>query len=165
MICFKETETVSYAKLLSRYELAKEKLTFVMDWINANRNENGQWDFGEKAKDGVYFECCVVEAPALWKVHASPRFRNSCKFSPCNHNAGTADQRYVPKQAFSTHTVDNNVIKGLGLSQNRRVSGQRLCLLILQISISVDHDVPAFSKAGTFFLLRYLKNGREMSVV
>jgi len=40
---------------LSRYNLAKEKLTFVMDWINANRNENGQWDFGEKAKDGVYF--------------------------------------------------------------------------------------------------------------
>ena len=59
-------------------------------------------------------------------------------------------------------TIDH---KGLGLSQNRRVSGQRLCLLILQISISADHDVPAFSKAGTFFLLRYLKNGREMSVV
>ena len=57
--------------------------------------------------------------------HASPRFRNSCKFSPCDHNAGAADQRHVPKQAFSTHTVDNNVIKGLGLSQNRRVSGQR----------------------------------------
>lgn len=59
-------------------------------------------------------------------------------------------------------TIDH---KGLGLSQNRRVSGQRLCLLILQISISADRDVPAFSKAGTFFLLRYLKNGREMSVV
>ena len=53
--------------------------------------------------------------------------------------------------------------EGLGLSQNRRVSGQRLCLLILQISISADRDVPAFSKAGTFFLLRYLKNSREMS--
>ena len=59
-------------------------------------------------------------------------------------------------------TIDH---KGLGLSQNRRVSGQRLCLLILQISISADRDVPAFSKAGTFFLLRYLKNGRKMSVV
>ena len=103
----------------------------------------------------------MVEAPASWKVHASLRFRNSCKFSPCNHNAGTADQRYVPKQAFSTHTVDSNVIKGLGYSQNRRVSGQRLCLLILQISISVDHDVPAFSKAGTFFLLRYLKKAEK----
>ena len=55
--------------------------------------------------------------------------------------------------------------KGLGLSQNCRVSGQRLCLLILQISISADRDVLAFSKAGTFFLLRYLKNGRKMSVV
>ena len=37
--------------------------------------------------------------------------------------------------------------------------------LLSQISISADHDDPAFSKAGTFFLLRYLKNGREMSVV
>ena len=36
-------------------------------------------------------------------------------------------------------------------------------MLFSQISISADHDVPAFSKAGTFFLLRYLKNGREMS--
>ena len=88
---------------------------------------------------------------------ASPRFRNSCKFSPCNHNAGTANQRHNPKQAFSTRTVDNNVIKGLGYSQNRRVSGQRLCLLFSQISISADYGVPAFSKAGTFFLLRYLK--------
>ena len=112
-----------------------------------------------------YFECYVVEAPALWKVHTSPYFRNSGQFGPCDHNAGTADQRHDPKQAFSTHAVDNNVIKGLGLSQNCRVSGQRLCLLFSQISISADRDVPAFSKAGTFFLLRYLKNGREMSVV
>ena len=51
--------------------------------------------------------------------------------------------------------------KGLGYSQNRRVSGQRLCLLILQISISADRDVPAFSKAGTFFLLRYLKTAEK----
>lgn len=26
-----------------------------MNWINANRDENGCWDFGKKAKDGVYF--------------------------------------------------------------------------------------------------------------
>ena len=39
----------------------------------------------------------------------------------------------------------------------------RLCLLFSQISISADRDFPAFSKAGTFFLLRYLKNGRGMS--
>lgn len=51
--------------------------------------------------------------------------------------------------------------KGLGYSQNRRVSGQRLCLLFSQISISADRDVPAFSKAGTFFLLRYLKTAEK----
>ena len=83
-----------------------------------------------------YFECCVVKAPASRKVHTSPYFRNSGQFSPCDHNAGTADQRHVPKQAFSTHTGDNNVIKGLGLSQNRRVSGHRMCLLIHQIPVS-----------------------------
>ena len=98
-------------------------------------------------------------------MHAPPHFRNSGQFNPYNHNAGTADQRHVSKQAFSTHTGDNNVIKGLGYSQNCRVSGQRLCLLFSQISISAGHDVPAFSKAGTFFLLRYLKNGRKMSIV
>ena len=86
------------------------------------------WDF----RFPSYFECCVVEAPASRKVHAALRFRNSCKFSPCNHNAGTADQRHDPKQTFSTHTGDNNVIKGLGYSRNRRVSGQRLCLLFSQ---------------------------------
>ena len=46
---------IAAIEVLSRYDLAKEKLTFVMDWINANRNENGQWDFGEKEKNGVYF--------------------------------------------------------------------------------------------------------------
>ncbi len=46
---------IAAIEILSRYAQAKEKLTFVMDWLNANRNENGQWDFGEKAKDGVYF--------------------------------------------------------------------------------------------------------------
>ena len=51
--------------------------------------------------------------------------------------------------------------KDLGYSPNRRVSGQRLCLLFSQISISADRDVPAFSKAGTFFLLRYLKTAEK----
>ena len=118
------------------------------------------WDF----RFPSYFECCVVEAPASRKVHAALRFRNSCKFSPCNHNAGTADQRHDPKQTFSTHTGDNNVIKGLGLSQNRRVSGQRLRLLFPQISMSADRDVLASSKAGTF-LFSATKNGRRMSAV
>ena len=46
---------IAAMEVLSRYSLAKDKLHFVADWLNANRNENGQWDLGEKAKDGVYF--------------------------------------------------------------------------------------------------------------
>lgn len=42
-------------EVLSRYEQAKNKLGFVTDWLYANRNVNGQWDFGEKAKDDIYF--------------------------------------------------------------------------------------------------------------
>ena len=118
------------------------------------------WDF----RFPSYFECCVVEAPASRKVHAALRFRNSCKFSPFNHNAGTADQRHDPKQTSSTHTGDSNVIKGLGYSRNRRVSGQRLRLLFPQISMSADRDVLAFSKAWTF-LFSATKNGRRMSAV
>ena len=112
-----------------------------------------------------YFECYVVEAPISWKVHASPHFRNSGQFSLAIIMLAQPISGIILSRLFSTHTVDNNVIKGLGYSQNRRVSGHWLCLLILQISIFVDRDVLAFSKAGTFFLLRYLKNGREMSVV
>lgn len=115
------------------------------------------WDF----RCPSYFECCVVEAPASRKVHAALHFRNSCKFSPCNHNAGTADQRHDPKQTFSTHTGDNNVIKGLGYSRNRRVSGQRLRLLFPQISMSADCDVLAFSKAGTFLFSATKKTAEE----
>lgn len=42
-------------EVLSRYGQAKSKLAFVSDWLSACRDENGQWDFGEKAKDGIYF--------------------------------------------------------------------------------------------------------------
>ncbi|MDI9468881.1 MAG: hypothetical protein QM296_01600 [Bacillota bacterium] len=42
-------------EVLLRYDRARDKLSFVIDWLDANRDENGQWDFGEKAKDGVYF--------------------------------------------------------------------------------------------------------------
>ena len=42
-------------ELLAGYECAKEKLGFVVDWLEANKDENGQWDFGPKANDGVYF--------------------------------------------------------------------------------------------------------------
>jgi len=46
---------IAAIEVLSRYELAKGKLAFVMEWIRANCNEDGRWDFGAKAKDGVYF--------------------------------------------------------------------------------------------------------------
>ena len=42
-------------EVLSRYGRAKDKLAFVIDWLTANQDENGQWNFGEKAKDGIYF--------------------------------------------------------------------------------------------------------------
>lgn len=42
-------------EVLSRYDRARDKLAFAADWLCANRDENGQWDFGEKAKDGIYF--------------------------------------------------------------------------------------------------------------
>jgi len=42
-------------ELLAEYEAAREELSFIADWIEANRNENGKWDLGKDAKDGVYF--------------------------------------------------------------------------------------------------------------
>lgn len=42
-------------EVLSGYDLAKEKLGFAVDWLNANKDENGQWDFGTKANDSIYF--------------------------------------------------------------------------------------------------------------
>lgn len=42
-------------EVLEGYETAKEKLSFVVEWLNDNKDENGQWDFGPKANDGVYF--------------------------------------------------------------------------------------------------------------
>ena len=40
---------------LSGYELAKEKLGFVVDWLQENKDKSGQWDLGAKAKDNIYF--------------------------------------------------------------------------------------------------------------
>jgi len=46
---------VGALEILSGYDLAKEKLGFAVDWLNANKDVNGQWDFGAKTNDGVYF--------------------------------------------------------------------------------------------------------------
>ncbi len=42
-------------ELLIRYKHARHKLSFVSDWLNANRNENGKWDMGKAVNDKLYF--------------------------------------------------------------------------------------------------------------
>lgn len=41
--------------VLAEYGLAKGKLQFSVNWLYANRGEDGRWDFGPKANDGIYF--------------------------------------------------------------------------------------------------------------
>ncbi|MBQ5322088.1 MAG: hypothetical protein J6J07_01440, partial [Oscillospiraceae bacterium] len=41
-------------ELLAEYPRAREDLRFVSDWLEENRNENGNWDMGKSVKDGVY---------------------------------------------------------------------------------------------------------------
>lgn len=55
---FASKETVRYleaVEILSGYKSAREKLDFVTTWLENNRNSNGQWDLGIKAKDNVHF--------------------------------------------------------------------------------------------------------------
>lgn len=42
-------------ELLIRYKHSNHKLSFVIDWLNTNRNENGKWDMGKLVNDKVYF--------------------------------------------------------------------------------------------------------------
>ncbi len=42
-------------EILTGFPLAKDKLTGIVNWLNRNTDENGQWDLGTKAKDQVYF--------------------------------------------------------------------------------------------------------------
>jgi hypothetical protein len=46
---------LSAIEILSGYKLAKEKLRFVVEWLENNKDENNQWDLGTKANDNVYF--------------------------------------------------------------------------------------------------------------
>ncbi len=41
--------------ILAGYKSAKEKLGFVVKWLEDHKDENGQWDLGAKAKDNLYF--------------------------------------------------------------------------------------------------------------
>lgn len=42
-------------EILAGYRYGRERLKFVADWLEENRNESGGWDLGAAAKDGVYF--------------------------------------------------------------------------------------------------------------
>ena len=46
---------IAAMEVLGRYAQAKDKLQFVVDWLQDHRDENGQWDFGPAARDGIYF--------------------------------------------------------------------------------------------------------------
>ena len=37
------------------YDLAREKLGFAKEWLEAYKDEVGQWDLGVKVNDQVYF--------------------------------------------------------------------------------------------------------------
>lgn len=53
---FKSKETSRYLEaieLLSEYK--SKKLGFVSDWLEDNKDENGQWDLGTQAKDNLHF--------------------------------------------------------------------------------------------------------------
>ena len=55
---FQSVETSRYLEaidILAGYKSAKEKLSFVVEWLEDNKDENGQWDLGAKAKDNLYF--------------------------------------------------------------------------------------------------------------
>ena len=46
---------LSALELLSGYSCARDKLQHAIDWLYSNQDKNGQWDFGPKGKDGIYF--------------------------------------------------------------------------------------------------------------
>jgi len=57
---FKSKEASRYIygiELLTEYKnpVCKEKLMFVVDWLNANKEDDGCWDMGASVKDGVIF--------------------------------------------------------------------------------------------------------------
>ncbi len=52
----KETSRyISAIELLSNYKYSHDKLYFVVDWLNDNRNNNEMWDMGGEANDKIYF--------------------------------------------------------------------------------------------------------------
>ena len=55
---FASKETVRYlnaVEILSGYKSSREKLSFVVDWLEDNSDNNGQWDLGIQSKDNIHF--------------------------------------------------------------------------------------------------------------
>jgi hypothetical protein len=55
---FASRQTGAYLAALEQlagYACAGEKLRFAVDWLLRNRDQNGEWDIGTSAKDGVNF--------------------------------------------------------------------------------------------------------------
>lgn len=42
-------------EILADYKLAGSRLGFAVEWLKKHRDENGQWDMGNKVKDNMYF--------------------------------------------------------------------------------------------------------------
>ena len=50
-----EAHMLAALEQLSGYSCAGEKLSFAKEWLLNHRDENGEWDLGTSAKDGIYF--------------------------------------------------------------------------------------------------------------
>jgi hypothetical protein len=82
----KASRYLSAIELLSDYALAPEKLKFAADWLKRQQDQNGEWDMGVAAKDGIYFplsdswrkaedrkrDCTVRIEKLLNKIGGSP---------------------------------------------------------------------------------------------
>lgn len=44
-------------ELLSGFKYSIHKLSFDVEWLQANRNTDGKWDMSAAAKDNVFFQC------------------------------------------------------------------------------------------------------------
>lgn len=72
-------------ELLSGYQQAREKLGFVAEWLDSNKNAEGQWDLGASVKDGVYFPL-------------SDSWRNQeCRMADCTDRISNILQRICDK--------------------------------------------------------------------
>lgn len=51
----KASQYLGAIELLAQYKKSQGKLSFVIEWLNANKNENGKWDMGNMVNDKIYF--------------------------------------------------------------------------------------------------------------